>query len=172
MRMSVGGALALICSLALTPAVGALAETVSTGVSCRDALVSTVVNGEERVESTRLCVDLWTRPSGRSEVTAFASESCVKPKTPAQTCFAFKRATEITARGRARVEQPIAHPNFDLCLRLGGEPMSVRFQIGGQSSNLKSNQWQVSDRCQFIEDFSYVDLRSLADFDRSPFSKR
>lgn len=137
------------------------AETPPSGLICRDSLVSMTVDGKEKVESTRLCVNVLTRPSGKPQIQAIASENCVSPKPNASACVALRKAQDATFRTATSSVDLIASPTFDLCLRLGGEPSSLKFQLGGT--------WHVTDRCLFTEDYSYIDTRSLSRIGESPF---
>lgn len=139
----------------------ALAASVPGEFTCRDSLVASIVDGKERVESTRVCVNEFSRPSGSNLIQALASENCAKGK-----CAALRKAMEQQGLPRPAREkyQSIAPKRFDFCLRLGGEPASLKFQW--------NSIWHVSDRCLFTEDYSYIDTMSLYSFNESPLKQR
>lgn len=135
---------------------------------CGESLVAFTVGNEIRTESTRICVNEFNRPSSAAQIQAFTSESCLKRDDRkvdgAKECVAFRKAREVALSPASFIPSKanrIAPARVDLCLRLGGEPESVRFQW--------KNVWQTSDRCRFDEDFSYLDLMSLSAFTTSPF---
>lgn len=112
---------------------------------CQTTLVRTYVDGQPRVETTRLCVDEKTRPTAQPEPGFLLSESCLKTK-----CFAL----EISAKIQNEIGgTPAFTKRFPLCASNGGRPEVIEFQWNGR--------WQPSDRCVFENDHSFIDTMSL-----------
>ncbi len=116
---------------------------------CEDALMSTIFEGATRVESTRLCVDDQQRDGTSARVQAIASTNC-RDSEIEKPCLAYKKSRE------ARDLPPMSP--FDLCLKLGGEPESLKFQM----TSLGIGVWHATDRCRFDLDYSYLDTRSFS----------
>ena len=170
--VSLGRAFASIIGVVIGTTIGTLvalahvfAETPPSGLVCRESLVSQVVDGVERVESTRICVDLLSRPSGRPLIRAIASENCLKSIVTSRpsSCMALKKAEEVQSVPPIETRSMVAPKDFDLCLRLGGEPSSLRFQLNGL--------WHVTSRCLFRDDFSFIDTESFSAIEKSVFKK-
>lgn len=117
---------------------------------CKTTLVRTHVDGQPRVETTRLCVDDETRPSAQPEPGFLISESCLKSK-----CLAYEGASKI--RAEVGKSNPFAK-RFALCTLHGGRAEVIEFQWNGR--------WQPSDRCVFEKDHSFVDTMSLVGLGR------
>lgn len=118
-------------------------------VRCEDALMSTVYEGKEKVESTRLCVEDQQREGAKARVQAITSTNCHDTEG-AKPCLAYAKAREAPAFANLKP--------FDLCLKLGGEPESIRFQM----TSLGIGVWHSTDRCRFDLDYSYLDTKSFA----------
>lgn len=128
-------------------------------VHCEDALMSAVHEGQDRIESTQLCVDDEQREGAKARVQAIASTNC-HDLDKEKPCLAYSKAREAAD---LVVREKIAPTGFDLCLRLGGEPESIRFQM----TSLGVGVWHVTDRCRFDLDYSYLDTNSFSG--RGPF---
>jgi hypothetical protein len=115
------------------------------GDRCQTTLVRTFVDGQPRVETTRLCVDTETRPTAQPEPGFVISEMCLKGK-----CLAMEAASEL--RTSSSMKTAFAD-RFKLCAERGGRPEVIEFQWNGL--------WQPSDRCVFEKDHSFVDTLSL-----------
>jgi hypothetical protein len=123
-------------------------------VRCEDALMSTVYEGKTRIESTRLCVEDQQREGAKARVQAIASTNCRDAENE-KPCLAYTKAREAAAFSGLKP--------FDLCLKLGGEPESLKFQM----TSLGIGVWHMTDRCRFDLDYSYLDTTSFAG--RGPF---
>jgi hypothetical protein len=123
-------------------------------IRCEDALMSTVYEGETKIESTRLCVEDQQREGARARVQAIASTNCRDTENE-KPCLAYAKAQEVHRYRGLKA--------FDLCLKLGGEPQSLKFQM----TSLGVGVWHVTDRCRFDLDYSYLDTKSFAG--RGPF---
>lgn len=121
-------------------------------IVCGDALMKSIVDGEEKVESTRLCVDDEQRLGSKARVQAIASFNC-RDENGARPCLAYAKARDAFTTGA-----PVAPNGFDLCLRAGGEPQSIAFQM----DKLGAGLWHTTDRCRFDLDYSYLDTKSFA----------
>jgi hypothetical protein len=107
-------------------------------------------------------VDNEQRPGASATVQAIASENC-RSEHDEKTCLALAKAKEAQD---LVVASRVAPPGFDLCLRLGGEPESIRFQMTALGVGI----WHTTDRCRFDLDYSYLDTTSFSG--RGPFKPR
>ena len=127
-----------------------LVATAFAKVHCDEALMSSVVEGKKRVESTRLCVEDEQREGSRARVQAIASENC-RDENSEKPCLAYTKAREAADYSKRL-------SGFELCLKMGGEPESIRFQM----TALGVGAWHVTDRCRFDLDYSFLDTQSFS----------